>query len=178
MPLPYRSGHRDPARLAARLRPSSSLCETGPTIFQKDRLHSASRSSGKTYRMPMLYRPEATADARHNSPRFRIPHKPSPRDRGFVLRRLSNAKRRPKLFTKPVRQLWSVQRRKADVCSQRRPTAAVDHSGHCPTSRSTARKRKKPPLPICRLNAERRYEQLPSLLGGGRHGELEDGAPG
>src|ERR1700688_1100834 len=127
MPVPYRIGHRDPARLAARLHPSSSLCETGPMIFQKDRLHSASRSSGKTYRMPILYRPEATADTRHNSPRFRIPHKPSPRDREFVLRRLSNAKRRPTLFTIPERQLSGFG---ANFCFEVNRTDAlrIDHA--------------------------------------------------
>ena len=39
---------------------------------------------------------------------------------------LSYAKRRPKLFTKPERPVWGVQRQQADVRSWGLPTAAVD----------------------------------------------------
>jgi hypothetical protein len=58
-----------------------------------------------------------------------IPHRPVPVDRGFVLRGRSYASRRPKLFTKAVRSLWSAQRQESDVRSwpfQRQPSTQPD----------------------------------------------------
>src|SRR5271168_5218275 len=74
--------------------------------------------------------PQSTANAKPVTPgaaNSSNPHKPRATHRGFVPRGLSYAKRRPKLFTKAERQLWSERGRKPAVRSACtvRPTNAV-----------------------------------------------------
>jgi hypothetical protein len=63
--------------------------------------------------MPRLVDVETVTAPKPGTANFRNPHKHPTVDRGFVLRRLSNAKRRPKLFTKAEWRLLDARRRKA-----------------------------------------------------------------
>jgi len=65
--------------------------------------------------MPRLVDVETVTAPKPGTANFRNPHKHPTVDRGFVLRRLSNAKRRPKLFTEAARPLFGAWPGKADM---------------------------------------------------------------
>ena len=68
--------------------------------------------------------PERPPNHSQHHPKIKFPMDQCLLPRGFVLRRLSYASRRPKLFANPDQPHWSAQRQRSHVRSWRLPTGA------------------------------------------------------
>ena len=84
--------------------PTAIFCSKRPPMtpsptLRTDGLGSATRLIAKTLEMPIPDCPDTAVTANTRTAKSSNPHKPLPEGRGFVLRRLSYAYRRPKLFT-------------------------------------------------------------------------------
>jgi len=103
MSLPYRYGHRYAAYLSSRPNHYTLRPQTLSATLLAGGLEPVPQSLGKTSGLAI---PKTTANAKPISPgaaNCTNLHKPRTAQRGFVPRGLSDAKRRPKLFTRDFR---------------------------------------------------------------------------